>query len=64
MNGMELKELLNITVEKAVKDFAEKLKRYLYNSYNLEDISYEEFCKANVIFGDIDKFLKEYEISE
>ena len=47
--------------KKAIKEFAEGLKRYLYNRYNSEDISYEEFCKANVIFGDIDELLKDYE---
>lgn len=54
-----------IARKESVKEFAEKLKKYLYNSYNLyEDISYEEFCKANVIFGDIDKLLEEYEVKE
>lgn len=55
------KDDLSIYKNQAVKEFAEKLKRYLYNNYNSEDISYKEFCKANVIFGDIDKLLKEYE---
>lgn len=66
MNGMELKELMDVTVAKAVKEFAEKVKDYI------NDKVVEEFndMAADVIYLtiDIDEFedyvdelLREYE---
>lgn len=55
MNGMELKELMDVTVAKAVKEFAEKqknaLKKFIWK-HNIPE------C----IFYDVtDELLKEYE---
>ena len=52
MNGVELKELLDVTVAKAVKEFAEKLKKRLNLLY--------EWQYAKVDLKTIDELLKEY----
>lgn len=37
MNGMELKKLMDVTVAKAVKQFAEKLKSEMGEHYDTDD---------------------------
>ena len=76
MNGMELKKLMDVTVAKAVKEFAEKLKKKLFDFFedNEEldgkistgvlyvDIIGVEAEDGNIIsLGLIDELLKEYE---
>lgn len=56
MNGMELKELLDVTVAKAVKEFAEKLR----NKYGKSCSEYyPELIELTSI--ELDETLKEYE---
>lgn len=52
MNGMELKELMDVTVAKAVKEFAEKLKSEMSEHYDTDNPR---------IYEIIDELLKEYE---
>ena len=52
MNGMELKELMDVTVAKAVKEFAEKLKSEMGEHYDTDNPR---------IYEIIDELLKEYE---
>lgn len=51
MNGMELKELLDVTVAKAVKEFAEKLKSEMGEHYDTDNPR---------IYEIIDELLKQY----
>lgn len=62
----EVEQLLLITKtnksieqKKTVKEYAEKLKLRLFE-YMDNDVSYDEFCKANVVCGEIDDIAKEY----
>ena len=57
MNGMKLKELMDVTVAKAVKEFAEKLKKYSYTDNCFADGKWHRY----VLVSDIDELLKEYE---
>lgn len=60
MNGMELKKLMDVTVAKAVKEFAEKLKEKTHNYYPSID-SY--CCSIKVVeLKEIYELLKEYEV--
>lgn len=52
MNGKQLKELLDVTVAKAIKEFAEELKEKAYTN---------NYCQEVILKNDIDKLLKEYE---
>ena len=76
MNGMELKKLMDVTVAKAVKEFAEKLKKKLFDFFedNEEldgkistvvlyvDIIGVEAADGTIIsLGLINELLKEYE---
>jgi hypothetical protein len=61
----ELEQLLLITKtnksieqKKTVKEYAEKLKLRLFE-YTDNDVSYDEFCKANVVCGEIDDICRE-----
>lgn len=61
----ELEQLLLITKtnksieqKKTVKEYAEKLKLRLFE-YADNDVSYDEFCKANVVCDEIDDICKE-----
>ena len=45
----------------AVKEFAEKLKKIVFEQGNPYNVPYEEFSQANVLFMVIDELLKEYE---
>ena len=62
MNGMELKKLMDVTVAKAVKEFAEKLKQAICdNPYPY----FDKACKPVNIwntdgFDKIDELLKKY----
>lgn len=61
MNGMELKELLDVTVEKAVKEFADKLKQKA-RGLKYEDGEGRGFIFENILLtSDIDEILKDYE---
>lgn len=60
----ELEQLLLITKtnksieqKKTVKEYAENLKLRLFE-YMDNDVSYDEFCKANVVCGEIDDIAK------
>lgn len=62
----ELEQLLlvaktnkSIEQKKTVKEYAEKLKLRLFE-YMDNDVSYDEFCKANIVCGEIDDIAKEY----
>lgn len=65
MNRMELKELLDVTVAKAIKEFAEKLKRKIKSLKVAEDEDYIFKCGFDVLQENlpeiIDELLKEYE---
>ena len=63
MNGMELKELMDVTVAKAVKEFAEKLKQAICdNTYPYFDKNGKPVNIWNTDgFDRIDELLKEYE---
>ena len=45
---------------KAVEEFAEKLKKIVFEQGNPYNVPYEEFSQANVLFMVIDDILKEY----
>ena len=47
--------------KQAVKEFAEKLKKIVFEQGNPYNVPYEEFSQANVLFMVIDELLKEYE---
>ena len=76
MNGMELKKLMDVTVAKAVKEFAEKLKKKLFDFFEdneeldgkisvgilyVDIIGVEAEDGAIVSLGLIDELLKAYE---
>ena len=76
MNGMELKKLMDVTVAKAVKEFAEKLKKKLFDFFEdneeldgkistgvlyVEIIGVEAEDGTIISLGLIDRLLKEYE---
>lgn len=42
-------------------EFAEKLKKIVFEQGNPYNVPYEEFSQANVLFMAIDELLKEYE---
>lgn len=46
---------------RAVEEFAEKLKKIVFEQGNPYNVPYEEFSQANVLFMVIDDILKEYE---
>lgn len=62
MNGMELKKLMDVTVAKAVKEFAERLKGKCHNYYP----SIDHYCCSEkaVNVKDIDELVKKYEVEE
>lgn len=45
---------------RAVEEFAEKLKKLVFEQGNPYNVPYEEFSRANVLFMIIDDILKEY----
>ena len=76
MNGMGLKKLMDVTVAKAVKEFAEKLKEKLFDFFEdneeldgkisvgilyVDIIGVEAEDGTIVSLGLIDELLKEYE---
>lgn len=63
MNGMELKKLMDVTVAKAIKGFAEKLKQSICdNTYPYFDKNGKPVNIWNTDgFDKIDELLKEYE---
>ena len=76
MNGMELKKLMDVTVAKAVKEFAEKLKKKLFDFFEdneeldgkistgilfVEIIGVEAKDGTIISLGLINELLKEYE---
>lgn len=56
----ECLERVEIAKEKLLKQFAERLKERLYN-FQTWEVPYDEWCKGNVICGEIDETLKEFE---
>lgn len=56
MNGMELKELLDVTVAKAVKEFAEKLKEKALSHCKIINCYELTFIEET-----INELLKDYE---
>ena len=76
MNGMELKKLMDVTVAKAVKEFAEKLKKKLFDFFQ-DNEGFDGKISTGVLYVDIigvkaedgtiislgliDKLLKEFE---
>lgn len=46
---------------RAVEEFAEKIKKIVFEQGNPYNVPYEEFSQANVLFMVIDDILKEYE---
>lgn len=62
MNGMELKKLMDVTVAKAVKEFAEKLKQAICdNTYPYFDKDGKPVNIWNTDgFDKIDELLKQY----
>ena len=56
-----MKNVLEIEKKNAVKEFAEKLKKIVFEQGNPYNVPYEEFSQANVLFMVIDGLLKEYE---
>ena len=76
MNGMKLKKLMDVTVAKAVKEFAEKLKKKLFDFFEdneeldgkistgvlyVEIIGVEAEDGTIISLGLINELLKEYE---
>ena len=76
MNGMELKKLMDVTVAKSVKEFAEKLKKKLFDFFEENEeldgkistgVLYSEIIGVDtedgtiISLGLIDELLKEYE---
>ena len=76
MNGMKLKKLIDVTVAKAVKEFAEKLKKKLFDFFEdneeldgkistgvlyVEIIGVEAEDGTIISLGLINELLKEYE---
>ena len=56
-----IKNMIKVEKKKAVQDFAEKLKKIVFEQGNPYNVPYEEFSQANVLFMVIDELLKEYE---
>ena len=56
-----IKNMIKIEKKKAVKEFAEKLKKIVFEQGNPYNVPYEEFSQANVLFMVIDELLKEDE---
>ena len=50
----------NTIERRAVEEFAEKLKKVVFEQGNPYNVPYEEFSQANVLFMVIDDILKEY----
>ena len=76
MNGMKLKKLIDVTVAKAVKEFAEKLKKKLFDFFEdneeldgkistgvlyVDIIGVEAEDGTIISLGLINELLKEYE---
>ena len=63
MNGMELKKLMDVTVAKAVKEFAEKLKTRLEEKEQFYICIYDWDGHSAVVdcANEVDELLKEYE---
>ena len=55
-----IKNMIKIEKKKAVKEFAEKLKKIVFEQGNPYNVPYEEFSQANVLFMVIDELLKEW----
>ena len=55
-----MRAVLKIEKKQAVKEFAEKLKKIVFEQGNPYNVPYEEFSQANVLFMVIDELLKEY----
>lgn len=51
----------SVIERRAVEEFAEKLKKLVFEQGNPYNVPYEEFSQANVLFMVIDELLKEYE---
>lgn len=51
--------IIEKTRKETVEKFAERLKLRLFE-YMDNDVSYDEFCKANVVCGEIDEIAKEF----
>lgn len=60
-NGEQFSIAIEKAKQKAVKEFAEKLKKIVFEQGNPYNVPYEEFSQANVLFMVIDELLKEYE---
>lgn len=56
-----IKNMINVEKKKAVQEFAEKLKKIVFEQGNPYNVPYEEFSQANVLFMVIDELLKEDE---
>lgn len=56
-----IKNMIKVEKKKAVQEFAEKLKKIVFEQGNPYNVPYEEFSQANVLFMVIDELLKEYE---
>ena len=56
-----MRAVLKIEKKQAVKEFAEKLKKIVFEQGNPYNVPYEEFSQANVLFMVIDELLKEDE---
>ena len=55
---MGVKEIKERVRKETAEKFAERLKLRLFE-YMDNDVSYDEFCKANVVCGEIDEICKE-----
>ena len=56
-----IKNMIKVEKKKAVQEFAEKLKKIVFEQGNPYNVPYEEFSQANVLFMVIDELLKEDE---
>lgn len=56
-----IKNMIKDEKKKAVQEFAEKLKKIVFEQGNPYNVPYEEFSQANVLFMVIDELLKEDE---
>ena len=56
-----IKNMVKVEKKKAVQEFAEKLKKIVFEQGNPYNVPYEEFSQANVLFMVIDELLKEDE---
>lgn len=55
-----IKNMVKVEKKKAVQEFAEKLKKIVFEQGNPYNVPYEEFSQANVLFMVIDELLKEW----